>query len=171
MKLTKLFLLLASASALLVSSAGSAFADASKNNLLVKVTVKTTCTIDAENVIFPAYDPTGLAVTNTSGSVTITCSKGSAPPIGISVGANAGGGTQRKMKGGASGADLINYDLYKTTVGGAVWGDAVVSDRLTPAVSSSALTPQIIPIVGNIPAGQDVSVGDYLDTVTATVYF
>ena len=74
------------------------------------------------------------------------------------------------MKGGTGGADYINYDLYQTTVGGAVWSDTTPT-RLTPAVSTSATTPQIIPIVGNIPALQDVSVGDYLDTVTATVYF
>ena len=78
MKLTKLFLLLASISALVISSASPAFADASKS-LSVKVTVKTTCTINAQDVLFPAYDPTGAAVTNTQGSVTITCSKGSAP--------------------------------------------------------------------------------------------
>jgi len=169
MKLTKLFLLLASTSALVVSSDGSALADASKNDLLVKVTVKTTCTIDAQNVLFPAYDPTGSAVTNTSGSVTITCSKGSAPPIGISLSANANG-TQRRMKGGAGGTDYINYDLYQDSVGGKPWGDTLAT-RLTPGVSTSALTPKTILIVGNIPAPQDVSVGDYLDTVTATVYF
>jgi spore coat protein U-like protein len=170
MKLTKLLLFLASISAVVVSSAGSALAGSKPADLSVKVNVKNNCTITTTDVLFSDYDPTtGVSVNETQGAVNITCSKGSVTPIDLDLGANYTS-TQRRMKGpGTTGSEYLNYQLFSNASRNTVWGSG--TSNFTPAASSSSTTPVAVRVYGTIAASQDVSVGAYSDTVVATVNF
>ena len=168
MRMTKLFLLLASISALVISSdcavmaAGSATA-----NLPVSVVVSNNCTITTAAVTFAGYDP--LSATNTDstgGSVTITCTKGATTSIGLDNGANASSG-QRRMKDGTT--DYLNYFLFSDAGRTTAWGNAAGS-WVVPAAAPDK-TPRPYTVYGRITAGQDVPSGTYNDTVVATVNF
>ena len=167
MKLSKLSLVLASAGLTVISSNSLAQAGASTATLPVNVTVVTNCTITATAVTFANYDP--LASTNddtNSGGVSVACTKGLTAWIGLNFGQNASA-SPRAMKN-SSGA-LLNYDLYKDSPGGTVWGNTSTTGLTLPAAPSKAARNYTV--YGRIFSGQDVAAAAYSDSVTATVNF
>jgi spore coat protein U-like protein len=69
-----------------------------------------------------------------------------------------------------SGADVLNYNLYMDAGGGSIWGDGGGgSENLVAYVTQEA--PVNAKIYGKIPAGQNVLVGSYSDTVTVSILY
>jgi spore coat protein U-like protein len=167
--------------AAMLSSAPAHAASPATANLAVTASVAANCTISTTAVAFGAYDP---VVTNAStalngnGTVTIACTKGSAPNVTMDLGANPSG-SQRKMLITGGGVDTLNYELYhpSTTTtpstcsfpGSSVWGTAGAA-IFTPAAPTSK-TARAFAVCGTVASGQDVSVGSYQDTIVATVNF
>ena len=164
-----------------VVAGAPALAGSATQNLSVTASVAANCTISTSAVAFGAYDPVvanAATALNGNGSVTIACTKGSAPAITLGLGANASG-SQRNMKITGGGSDVLAYELYQpptTTPGDAcsfpgstVWGTSVATTFTPTAPSSKA--GRTYNVCGTVSAGQDVSVGSYQDTVVATVNF
>ena len=149
-------------------------------NLAVSASVSANCTISTGALAFGAYDP---VVTNAStalngtGSVSIACTKGSAPNITLDLGANAVS-SQRNMKNTGN-TDVLGYQLYQppnTTPGTActfpgttVWGTS--GAQIFTPTSPGSKASRTYNVCGTVSAGQDISVGTYQDTVVATVNF
>jgi spore coat protein U-like protein len=157
-----------------------AHAGSTTSNLAVTASIAANCTISTAPVAFGAYDPVvtnAATALNASGSVTVGCTKGSAPTITLGLGANASGAQRNMLNGGNT--DVLAYQLYQppsTTAGTActfpgstVWG-TTGTQIFTPTVPTSKAT-RSYNICGTVAAGQDVSVGSYSDTVVATVNF
>lgn len=139
----------------------------------------------ATAVAFGTYDPitanappaSGGVNLNSTGSITITCTKGTAPTIGLSLGANASGSTRRMLSGAAN---YLTYELYQppnntagtacTFPGTTVWGTAG-ANLFSPTATVSGKTAQIYNICGTVAAGQNPAIGTYADAVVATVTF
>jgi spore coat protein U-like protein len=148
--------------------------------LNVTASIAANCTISTTAVAFGPYDPVvanAATALNAAGTVVIGCTKGSAPTITLSLGSNAVG-SQRNMLNGSN-TDVLGYQLYQPTStalpstctfpGTTVWG-TTGSNIFTPTVPASKAT-RTYSVCGTVTAGQDVSVGSYSDTVTATVNF
>jgi spore coat protein U-like protein len=156
-----------------------AHAGSTPANLAVSASVAANCTISTGAVAFGPYDP---VVTNAStalpgtGSVSIACTKGSAPAITLALGLNAVG-AQRNMKIVGGGTDVLGYQLFQppdntpgtACPGTTVW-DTSVGGTFTPTAPASKAS-RTYNVCGTVAAGQDVSVGTYNDTVVATVNF
>jgi spore coat protein U-like protein len=163
----------------LVALAPAAFADSATQNLAVSANVKNNCTINTAPVIFADYDPVVANLSTallSSGSVTIACTKRSAPTVELDLGLHFAG-TVRNMLGGTFAEDLP-YELYQPSslVPGAacaqttVWGTGASKFTPTSATDKNARTYNVC---GKIAPGLDVGAdaGGYTDTVVATVNF
>jgi spore coat protein U-like protein len=161
--------------------ASKAHAGSAGTSLSVTASVSANCTISTSAVAFGAYDPVvanAAAALNGTGQVNIACTKGSAPNITLDLGANAAG-AQRNMKLQPGGPDLLAYQLYQPPgtapntacafPGAQIWGTAG-AQIFTPTAPASKAS-RTYNVCGTVSAGQDVSVGSYQDTVTATVNF
>jgi spore coat protein U-like protein len=147
-----------------------ASAQSASTNLAVSASVAANCTISTTPVAFGAYDP---VVTNASasrdaaGGVTIACTKGAVPTIGLGLGSNSLAPTTRRMLG-VSG-DFLTYELYQPAGYTTVWGTS--GANLFSAGASTGRAGRTFAVNGRIPGGQDVATGAYTDTVVATVNF
>src|SRR2546423_10281587 len=104
-----------SVGAAVVSSDAAYAAGSTPANLTVTASVTANCTISTSAVAFGAYDPVvanAATALNGSGSVSVACTKGSAPSITMDLGANASG-SQRKMLVTGGGTDTLDYQLYQ----------------------------------------------------------
>jgi spore coat protein U-like protein len=66
-------------------------------------------------------------------------------------------------------AAYLNYELYKDSGHATVWGDTADTGLDIPAAPNR--NPRTFTAYGRIPAAQDATVGNYTDTVVATVNF
>jgi spore coat protein U-like protein len=141
----------------------------SSASLAVSASVSKNCTITTAPVNFGAYDPVATNATaplDSTGTVTITCTKGAVATVGLGVGGNAQGSTRRMSQGAAA---YLNYELYKDGSHSTVWGDTVDTGLDIPAAPNR--NPRAFPVYGRVAAAQDATVGNYTDTVVATVNF
>ena len=118
---------------------------------------------------FGAYDP---VVTNAStdrlgtGTLTVACTKGTAATIDLGNGSNLSGGSRRM----ASGANFLNYALYKDAARTQVWGSGMTGGS-TLAYNSTTKASTNLTVYGTIPQAQDVAAGSYADLVQATINY
>ncbi len=158
----------AAAGAVCVTSVRSDAASASAS-LSVSASVANNCTISTAALAFGAYDPVvANAASNldSTGTVTITCTKGAASTIGLNLGSNASGSTRRLTDGSSN---YLTYEMYQDSGRTTVWGNSGAA-LLTPAAAPSK-TARNFTVYGRVTSNQDVPAGSYADTVTATVNF
>jgi spore coat protein U-like protein len=118
-------------------------------------------------VRFGVYDVFATQANDSGvGSITIDC-KGSGNDnleVALSTG-QSHSYTTRVMR---SGSNRLNYNLYTGADRSAIWGDGHGGSQLMTVRKNKATT---LTVFGQIPAGQDATVGTYTDTIVATVTF
>lgn len=139
----------------------------------VTATLDPTCTVQTTPATFGHYNPLTTHATaplEITSSVTITCSKGMATTIGLDRGLHAdyAQDTTRAMKHVLR-DEYLSYDLYQDAVHTTLWG-ASGAHLVVPPVAPDT-KPRTYLIFGRVPAGQDVSIGHYHDTIVAIVNF
>jgi len=167
----KLFTRLMGAAAVgaIVAAAAPASAATTSADLGVSATVSANCALSTLPVAFGTIDATSSADTTATGSISVTCTSGTA----WSASADAGQGTgatlaARQM---TSGSNLLSYALYTDSTRATVWGDA--ADSSTALLSDTGTgTAQTKTVYGTVPGGQtSAPAGDYADTVSVTVTY
>lgn len=144
-------------------------AQSSTASLQISASVSKNCTITTAPVNFGAYDPVAANATNNLdgiGTVTVTCTKGATAKIALDDGGNAQGNTRRMAQ---SGKEFLTYELYKNTQRTDIWGDGN-NDSLDTGAAPNR-NPRTFTVYGRVPSAQDATVGNYTDTVVATVNF
>lgn len=121
------------------------------------------CEITAGNALaFGTYNPVAATAVSGTTTVSVTCADGTA---GTVVGLAYAG----SMSDGAPTPSNLTYGLFQDAGHTTAWGDSVGVDR--QAVTADG-TAQVMTVFGQINAGQTAApVGNYSETVTATVYF
>ena len=152
-------------------------------DIQIHATVVQSCSISATPIEFNTYDPTSTTNKLSTGSVTLTCVKGSKPTVSLTSGLNPDAGQRRLLNAVTN--DYLPYSLFKpvaadptidlpnTACDGSEtlnWGSDEPS-RLHPQAASSA-DPSTYNICAVINAGyKNAGTGDYTDTVTAEIHF
>jgi spore coat protein U-like protein len=138
------------------------------------LTAKAACSVSATAVGFGNYNPLSTLNTDTTGTVTVTCSGLLNVLVGYEILLSRGGAgtyTPRRM---TSGSNTLNYNLYSDITRTTIWGDNTGgSSRVTGTILVQLLVPTSNnhTVYGRIPAQQNVAAGSYVDSITVTVNY
>jgi len=163
----KCALALAAATCLLAAS--DTWADSATAVIAISANVRKNCLISTTAVAYGAYDPVAANATaplDATGTVVLTCTKGTTASIGLDGGANAQGPTRRMANGTAS---FLTYELYQDNAHTVIWTNAGSGMLTIPSAPSKE--PRSFTVYGRVAGAQDVPVGNFTDSVVATVNF
>ena len=124
----------------------------------------TTCTVSATTVAFGVVQ---FSAVNSTGTVTINCNANDASiTVALSTGGN-GSYTPRKM---SSGANKLQYNLYRDSAHTLVWGNGT-SGTVTNTGSAIANVALKFTVFGQVPAQALPAPGSYTDSITVTLTY
>ena len=123
------------------------------------------CTVSTVSVNFGVYNVYTTTNTTSIGQVTVSCSPVNTPYTVALNGGLYGTIAQRKQKI-SSGSDMLLYNLYSNASMTVLWGDGSTNGT---TVASSNSTP--LNVYGKLPSLQNISIGNYSDSVSVTVTF
>lgn len=124
------------------------------------------CTLSATAVAFGTYDVFQAGPTDSTGTITYRCGN-SDRNIRIAISAGSGTFANRTLK-------RVSEDLlYNLFYGGftQVWGDGTGGTTTYFENNPPNNKDVVLTVYGRITAGQDVSVGNYTDTVVVTLEY
>jgi spore coat protein U-like protein len=138
-----------------------------------------TCSAATTSVAFGAYNVFSAANVDSTGTVTVTCSKQASDPSGtitvnyeVELGTGTSGNvSQRTM---TSGGATLNYNLYTNNARNQLWGNGVNAPSVSNSFNLTNGTPsrnRTHNVFGRIPPLQDASVGSYADNVLVTIQY
>jgi len=169
---------LAICSAIVPSAASATTATGSFS---VTASVPKNCSLSAPTLAFGSYDVVGTQATSPldgSSTLSIKCTKGTGAAVYVQGGlgsnsASASGScaVATCTRAMTDGTDFLSYDLY-TVAYTTVWSPTATSGTSVFSFDfSSSSATQTATISGEIPAGEDVGVGSYTDSITMTANF
>ncbi len=162
-KVVKVGLCGLAAGMLLTQDIRTADAATATGTIAVSATVLSFCAIAALPLAFGNYSNAALSATTT---LTVTCTSGTSYNVGLDSGIGTGASVAtRKM---SLLTNTLNYSLYSDAGHSTVWGNTIGTN--TETGTGTGLV-QTLTVYGQIPGGQAVAPGAYLDTVTATVTY
>lgn len=151
---------------------GGANAATETTTFQVTATVVANCKIDsAGTVAFGNYSPTAGDVSATS-SIVVRCSKNAPYTLGLNAGTTAGGTVAQRLM--ANGANTLQYNLFQEVGHTNIWGNVSgewVSGTGAGLGVPNAITHTVYGLLPDNAFNQDVAVGSYSDTVTATLTY
>ncbi len=147
----------------LTPTSAVAQADPATTTFGVSATVLKDCIVSATALPFGNY--TG-AVNSAQSAVSVTCTKSTTYTVGLGPG-NATGATvtTRQMQNGTA---LLNYGLFSDAAWTTNWGNTLATNWVSGTGNGAA---QVLPVYGQIPAGQYVTPGSYTDTIAVNVAY
>lgn len=134
-----------------------------------------TCGANATPHAFGNYYPLSGHAVDTASSVTVSCSGLIGLLVSLEIKLSTGNDGSYVSRSMASGANVLNYNLYTDPGRSTVWGDGSGG---TESISYTLLLPELGNdsrtnwIYGRIPAGQTwVVPGEYADTIIVTIEY
>jgi len=126
------------------------------------------CTISVVGVAFGTYNPFTPTPTDSTGSVVFNCNN-FAKNIRVTLGPGQSGTFfSRAMQ---SGPQSLGYNLFLDAARTIVWGNGTGGTSDYTDNNPPNDTDVVLTVYGRVPAGIDVGVGTYTDTVVATIEF
>jgi spore coat protein U-like protein len=127
-------------------------------------TVLGNCLVTATDINFGSQ---GLLAANvdTTGSLSVTCTAGTAYNVGLDDGHQAAGPTGRAM---ALGAHTVGYGLYRDAARSLVWGSTVGTNTAGGTGTGSA---QPLAVYARVPPQATPPAGAYADIIVVTVTY
>ncbi len=126
------------------------------------------CSVSTTGVNFGVYDPFNPTALNATGIVSIACDVGSIVTISIGQSLHSGLLDPRQMKNTLDNF-MLNYNLYTRGGLNAVWGDGTGGTSTVQRRINGNNRPRTFTVFGSLPPGQNVSAGNYTDSLTVTV--
>mgnify|MGYP001557247869 CR=1 FL=1 len=120
-------------------------------------------------VAFGSYDGFATALTDSTGTISVSC-LGALPGDNITIGISSGGGGSFAPRSLSPGADSTHdHNLYTDAARTVAWGDGTGGSAVYGPVTPPTLGNLTLTVYGRIPALQSVPAGSFGDTVVVTV--
>lgn len=152
------------------SSYGLGFAATSTTTFSVTANVVNSCTsFSASTLAFGNYTFSSSSPTDSSTTISVTCSNGTSYALSLDAGTTSGATlAQRLLSDGSS--HSLQYNLYTSSGRTTVWGDGSGSTSTVSSTGSGSAA--LHTVYGRIPALQNTAyAGSYSDTITVTVTY
>jgi spore coat protein U-like protein len=133
----------------------------------VRTTNRSTCTVSATNLDFGSQGSLASDI-DTTNSISLTCSSGTAYTVGLNNGNSGGTGPATRVMANTTNADTVTYGIYLDAGRTQAWGDGTTGSVASGTGNGSA---QTFTGYGRIPAQPTPSAHDYTDTVVLTVTY
>lgn len=124
------------------------------------------CSIGTTPVAFGDYNVLSASPKTTTGTVTYQCTLG----VNIIVTLSRGSSSTFNPRTMTKGAETLSYNLYRDAAYQTIWGDGTGGTQAYSTLAT-VLFPTTVTVYAQLPAGQDVTVGSYGDSVVATIIF
>ncbi len=124
--------------------------------------------VSVTGVSFGSYNVFNPNPTRATGTITYRCT-GSGGTNLMTMTLSTGSGTFQKRTL-RSGGETLGYNLYLDAANTQIWGDGS-SGTFVFSIDPTSSGRRDVTVYGTIPAGQDVGVGSYADTITVTMNF
>jgi spore coat protein U-like protein len=132
--------------------------------------------LTSSSAAFGSYDVLSTAPADTLAIIRVRCDniEPGNPNITLTVSVGIGGGSSvnsRRMRHTGGSGDVLNYGLFRDAGRSAVWGYTAGVDTVTQSlkVQNNRTVDTTFTIYGRIAAQQDVTPGDYVDSVQVTL--
>ena len=147
--------------------AAPAGAGTTTGGLSVTAAIAATCVINAASMAFGAYNPTANSTLDAIGSISVSCTNGTAYSIGLDKGAGTGASIATRVM--MNGASTLQYQIFRDSGRSQNWGNTVGTDTVSGTGTGFA---QTLTAYGRITSGQpSARPGSYSDTVTVTITY
>lgn len=148
-------------------------AGTTSSSFQVTATVVSSCVINSVGALgFGNYDPNSVTALTGTSTININCTKNAPYTIALDYGIHGGSAANRIMQDAAT--DSLNYNLYVDSGYANVWNSTCTAGNNCDSgtgMGPGAGNQQTYTVYGQVPAGQNVPVGSYSDTITVTVNF
>jgi spore coat protein U-like protein len=134
----------------------------------VTLEVIQSCHVTATDLNFGAIAANSPTPVLGQATIDLTCGAGVNAEIALDAGTSPGNNTSRRQMLLDAGRGRLDYDLFQDAGRTVHWGDRSGVDTLEIFFEG---TLRVVPVYGQIPAGQRVPDGTYSDTITVTVHY
>jgi spore coat protein U-like protein len=126
------------------------------------------CSISATSIVFGTYDVLNATPLDITGSVVYRCG-----PLDffIRISLDRGGAPTFATRRMVNGSNQLLYNLFRDAARTIIWGDGTGGTGIYFILNPPNNQDVIVPIYGRIPALQDVTIGNYTNTIIATINF
>jgi spore coat protein U-like protein len=149
----------------LAAAAPVANAATTTANMSVQLTLASSCAIGSVATLDFGTDTSLAAALAATANIQVTCTSGT--PYTVELGAGTGAGATTAVRKMTSGANTVNYSIYKEVAHTNVLGTGA-TDRLSSTGTASA---QTFTAYGLVPIQSTPPIGTYADTVLVTVTY
>lgn len=129
--------------------------------------VEGACSLSVTSVSFGAYDVYAVAPSDSTGTITYRCTGGSDKDIRISI--SQGSSSMFAPRTLQRGGEALGYNLFRDSAFSQIWGDDTGGTSTYFIHNPPNNKDVVLTVFARIPAGQDVPVGSYSDTVVVTL--
>lgn len=126
------------------------------------------CTVSSSGVAFGSYSVFSGADTNTTGTISYTCTLPVNPPV-IALGQGSASTFFPRALAGAQGS--LRYNLYLDAACTTIWGDGSSGTSTYQAAAPANGQNYNVMLYGRVPARQSLQAGTYSDSIVITISF
>ena len=139
-------------------------------NAIMPVTLEVVvqCHVTATDLNFGAIASNSTTPVLGQATIDLTCGSGTSAEIALDAGTSPGNNTSRRQMLHDVGRGRLDYDLFQDAGRTVNWGDRSGTDTLEVLFEGKL---RVLPIYGQIPAGQRVPEGNFSDMITITVHY